>query len=85
MMSSALPVREPYTEPVYSSLSFELFVLALSQKSGKSYEQMLNETILIPLGLENTGISPGNSDRAVIPPLNSEDLGWGADYGYAAP
>ncbi|KAJ9486592.1 hypothetical protein VN97_g6733 [Penicillium thymicola] len=85
MMSSALPVREPYTEPVYSSLSFELFALALSQKTGKSYIQMLNETILGPLGLKNTGASPGNDERAVIPPLDEDSLGWGSDYGYAAP
>lgn len=85
MMSSALPVREPYTEPVYSSLSFELFALALTQKTGKSYGQLLNETILEPLGLRNTGPSPGNDEKAVIPPLDENSLGWGSDYGFAAP
>ncbi|RJE17672.1 Beta-lactamase [Aspergillus sclerotialis] len=84
-MSTALPVREPYTEPIYSSLSFELFSIALSQKTGKSYDQLLTETILEPLGLKNTGASPGNDEKAVIPPLDKATQGWGTDYGFAAP
>lgn len=85
MMSSALPVRDPYTEPVYSSLSFELIALALGQKTGKSYDKMLEEKILGPLRLNNTGSSPGNDEKAVIPPLEEDVLGWGSDYGFATP
>ncbi|KAJ5157255.1 uncharacterized protein N7482_008355 [Penicillium canariense] len=85
MMNSALPARLPYSQPVYSTLAFTLFSMALGEKTGKSYDELLNETIIIPLGLTNTGVSPGDSDRAVIPPLDEMSQGWGADYGLNSP
>ncbi|KAK2868083.1 hypothetical protein FQN49_003169 [Arthroderma sp. PD_2] len=77
------PVAEPYSRPIYSQLSFTLFSLALANDTGKDYAQMLDEKVLRPLGLKNTGVSPGNDERAVIP--NVEQQGWGAEYGYNAP
>lgn len=44
---------------------------------------MLEEQVIRPLNLRNTGVSPGEDKRAVIP--NVEQQGWGADYGYNAP
>ena len=85
MMRSALPVEPPYGKPIYSSVAFTLLGLALESKTGKTYSQMLNETIVGPLGLTNTGVSPGIYDKAVIPPLPAEEQGWGADYGANAP
>lgn len=85
MMNTALPVREPYTQPVYSTLAFTLFSLALSEKTGKTYNRLLNHAIVRPLGLTNTGVSPGDSAKAVIPPLEEMNQGWGADYGLNAP
>ncbi|EFR01825.1 beta-lactamase [Nannizzia gypsea CBS 118893] len=77
------PVAEPYERPIYSQLSFTLFCLALANNTGKDYAQMLNEQVISPLGLRNTGVSPGDDERAVIP--NIEQQGWGAEYGYNAP
>ncbi|EFE44488.1 beta-lactamase, putative [Trichophyton verrucosum HKI 0517] len=77
------PVAEPYERPVYSQLSFTLFSLALANETGKDYAQMLEEQVIRPLSLRNTGFSPGEDKRAVIP--NVEQQGWGADYGYNAP
>ena len=57
--------------------------LALGERTGKNYSQLLQETIIGPLGLENTGVSPGVDERAVIPPI--EGNGWGTDYGLSAP
>jgi actin-related protein 6 len=84
-MSSALPVQPPYGQPTYSSVAFTLLGLALEAKTGKTYNELLKETIIGPLGLTNTGVSPGTFDRAVIPPLPAEEQGWGADYGANAP
>jgi CubicO group peptidase (beta-lactamase class C family) len=85
MMTTALPVQQPYSRPVYSTLAFTLSAMALSEKTGKTYDELLNETIISPLGLTNTGVSPGDSEKAVIPPLDDMHLGWGADYGLNAP
>lgn len=48
----------------------------------KSYTELLDEHIIQPLGLNNTGASPGNSSLAIIPPI---DNSWGSDYGDNAP
>lgn len=85
MMESTLPVRPPYSQAGYSSLAFTLISLALSEKEGKTYDDLLDEMIITPLGLSNTGVSPGDSAKAVIPPLSDEEQGWGADYGLSAP
>ncbi|KAL4967988.1 serine hydrolase domain-containing protein [Aspergillus stella-maris] len=70
------------SRPVYSQLSFTLFTLCLEAYSGKNYSQILEETIYRPLNLVNSGVSPGNTERAVIPPGVSQ---WGSDYGFNAP
>lgn len=51
--------------------------------TGKNYSQFLEEDIVTPLHMINTGPSPGNDSRAVIPPM--EGNSWGSDYGDNAP
>ncbi|KAL4780831.1 beta-lactamase/transpeptidase-like protein [Aspergillus varians] len=70
------------SKPVYSQLSFTLFTLCLEAHTGKNYSQILEETIYKPLSLFNSGVSPGNTERAAIPPGVN---GWGTDYGFNAP
>jgi CubicO group peptidase (beta-lactamase class C family) len=85
MMHTSLPITPPYARPVYSTLAFTLIALALNAKTGMTYEKMLDEMIIDPLGLTNTGVSPGDNAKAVIPPLSAAEQGWGADYGLNAP
>ena len=65
----------PNRRPTYSGLSFVLLSWALSAHSGgKPFEQLLDELLVKPLGLTNTGVSPGNDSLAVIPP---DENWWG--------
>lgn len=82
-MLSTNAVDHPYSRPVYSQIPLMLSTLALEAISGKNFSQQLDEGILGPLGLMNTGPSPGIDERAVIPPI--EQQGWGTDYGLSAP
>jgi CubicO group peptidase (beta-lactamase class C family) len=77
------PIAAPNLRPIYSSLSFTLLSYAMQNATGRNYSQLLDEEIIKPLGLENTGVSPGIDDRAVIP--NVEMSSWGSDYGDNAP
>ncbi|KAL4797441.1 beta-lactamase/transpeptidase-like protein [Aspergillus venezuelensis] len=70
------------SRPVYSQLSFTLFTLCLEAYNGKNYSQLLQETIYKPLNLVSSGVSPGDTERAVVPPGISQ---WGSDYGFNAP
>ncbi|KAL2798300.1 beta-lactamase/transpeptidase-like protein [Aspergillus keveii] len=70
------------SRPVYSQLSFTLYTLSLEEYTGKNYSELLKETIYDPLSLVNSGVSPGDTEKAAIPPGVS---GWGSDYGFNAP
>ncbi|EGX43887.1 hypothetical protein AOL_s00210g334 [Orbilia oligospora ATCC 24927] len=76
------PVTAVGERAVYSTLSFTLISLALQNATGENYTTLLDELVVKPLKLKNTGASPGQTERAVIPPV---DNGWGADYGFTAP
>ncbi|PGG95176.1 hypothetical protein GX51_08316 [Blastomyces parvus] len=81
-MLDIAPITVPFTRPVYSQLSYSLFILAVGEATGKTYDQLLDEMIIQPMGMNNTGASPGTDAKAVIPPgLHS----WGADFGLNAP
>lgn len=75
-------VSPPNARPSYSSFSFTLLALCLEAHLGMNYSQLLEDTILGPLNLRNSGASPGDTERAAIPPGFS---GWGTDYGLNAP
>jgi len=49
----------------------------------KNSSQLLQDEILTPLNMTNTGPSPGDDAKAVIPPI--EDNSWGSDYGDNVP
>ncbi|OUR91920.1 hypothetical protein A9Q87_08955 [Flavobacteriales bacterium 34_180_T64] len=48
-------IHKPGTTYVYSSLGYHLLGVILEEVSGKSYTKLLEEQIIEPLGLKNTG------------------------------
>ncbi|KAL2852472.1 beta-lactamase/transpeptidase-like protein [Aspergillus pseudoustus] len=70
------------SRPIYSQASFTLYTLCLEAQTGKNYSQILEEIIYKPLNLVNSGVSPGDTEKAAIPPGIS---GWGSDYSFNAP
>jgi actin-related protein 6 len=65
------------SRPTYSQLSFTIFRLCIEAHTGKNYSQTMGETIYKQLNLINSGVSPGDTGRAAIPPGESS---WGSDY-----
>ncbi len=47
---------EPGTKWAYSNCAYTLLAIAVERTSGKSYEQLLTERILKPLGMAETGV-----------------------------
>ncbi|KAG4443283.1 hypothetical protein IFR05_001227 [Cadophora sp. M221] len=81
-MKNIHPVSAPSLQPIYSSHSFTILSYALQNATGQNYTQLLQDLILAPLNMTNTGVSPGDDEKAVIPPVENS---WGADYGDNAP
>lgn len=77
------PVFAPFTTPMYSNLGIDILGLALERISNMSYAEYIQESILVPLGLENTSIFPPSSlDKAFIPNQTIEADLWGVDLGW---
>lgn len=55
----------------------------MERESGLTYSELLDKFIINPLGMMNSGPSPGDDEVAVIPP--GDMVGWGTDYGINAP
>ena len=81
-MRNSYPITAPNERPAYSNIAFTLIFMAIEESMGKNYTQLVDELFAQPLGLKNTMPSPGDDDKAVIPPGESS---WGSDYGMNAP
>jgi CubicO group peptidase (beta-lactamase class C family) len=68
--------------PAYSNVAFVLYMMAVEVATGKNYTQALKDYLTTPFRLQNTIASPGDSDKAVIPPVENT---WGSDYGISTP
>ncbi|KAK1977888.1 beta-lactamase [Colletotrichum cereale] len=76
------PVFRPHTTPVYSNIGLALLSLVVETATNKTYESVLVETTLKPLGLTNTSISvPANNAWGFIP---KGEATWGGDLGVYA-
>ncbi|KAK2757284.1 hypothetical protein FQN54_004798 [Arachnomyces sp. PD_36] len=76
------PVAPVNSRPVYSQLTFTIFTYIMEKELGLNYSELLDKFIINPLGMSNSGPSPGVDEVAVIPP---GETGWGSDYGINAP
>lgn len=72
-------VFRPHTTPVYSNIGISLLSLIVEAATNKTYETILAETILKPLGLTNTSIAtPASDSWGFIP---EKEVTWGGDLG----
>jgi D-alanyl-D-alanine-carboxypeptidase/D-alanyl-D-alanine-endopeptidase len=59
----ATRLREPGGRPCYSNLGYGLLGHVLALRAGRGYEQLVQERICGPLGLEDTGVSVSAAAR----------------------
>ncbi|CAI6024718.1 unnamed protein product [Clonostachys chloroleuca] len=81
-MRTQYPVTATNERPSYSNIAFTLMFMAVEAQTGKNYTQLVNEFIGEELGMTSTFPSPGDDEKAVIPPGEST---WGGNYGFDAP
>ncbi|KAI5459635.1 beta-lactamase family protein [Mariannaea sp. PMI_226] len=81
-ISNLYPITAPMERPVYSNSAFNILGMVLKEYTGKNYTQLMENWISKPLNLQNTIPSPGNDEKAVIPPGQSS---WGSNYGPSTP
>ncbi|OLN94119.1 Beta-lactamase-like protein-like protein 2 [Colletotrichum chlorophyti] len=75
-------VFRPHTTPVYSNIGISLLSLIVEAATNQTYEKILTDTILKPLGLTNTSIAtPAFDSWGFIP---EKELTWAGDLGVYA-
>lgn len=77
------PSLAPFTSPAYSNVAFQLLAYALETITGETFESLLEDTVLIPLGLNNTFLRAPEHARGIIPG-DPDQTGWSFDLGEAA-
>jgi CubicO group peptidase (beta-lactamase class C family) len=55
-------------QPLYSNIGVGLLGYALAAKAGKSYEQLITERVLAPLGMRDTSITLSAAQKARLAP-----------------
>jgi len=75
------PVFLPGTTPSYSNAGFQILAYALEGIIGEKFEDILTDSILNPLHMNQTCLSTAPSSSLGVIPGNSTASGWGIAYG----
>ncbi|GAB1309838.1 D-alanyl-D-alanine- [Madurella fahalii] len=71
----AYPSYAPFTTPAYTNTGFQILAYALESIKGKSFQSMMEESVLQPLGLNHTYYRNAPAEVGIIPG-NRSDAGW---------
>jgi CubicO group peptidase (beta-lactamase class C family) len=61
------PSYPPWQTPTYSNVGYQLFTYALESITGKSLEDILDDRIIKPLGLNNTYYEKAPISDGIVP------------------
>jgi len=81
-LASTPPVFAPNQKSTYSNVAFELLGLVLENVTGISYDKLIHQTILDPIGMTNTSTTTPSHTVMAIPAL---DNWWSNDLGVQLP
>ncbi|KAI1373289.1 beta-lactamase/transpeptidase-like protein [Hypoxylon crocopeplum] len=79
-ISTFYPSVAPFQTPAYSNVAFQLLGYALETITGKTFEILMEESVIIPLGLNHTFLRAPGDSLGVIPGDRVE-TGWAFDIG----
>ncbi|KAI2773964.1 beta-lactamase/transpeptidase-like protein [Daldinia loculata] len=74
------PSLAPFQTPTYSNVAFQLLGYALETITGKTFQTLMEESVIKPLGLNNTFLKAPEDSRGIIPG-DHYTTGWAFDIG----
>ena len=80
----AYPSFAPFATPAYTNTGFQILAYALESIKGKSFDAMLRESLLEPLGLRRTYLGSAPAAEGVIPGSRA-DAAWDFQLGDESP
>jgi CubicO group peptidase (beta-lactamase class C family) len=80
------PTFPPESTPAYSNIAYQILGYALERIKGKSWYDLLNDKVLLPLKLQHTYYTFPNESSAVgIIPGTFTETGWANQLGEEGP
>ncbi|KAI8957519.1 beta-lactamase/transpeptidase-like protein [Daldinia sp. FL1419] len=79
-IGSFYPSLAPFQTPAYSNVAFQLLGYALETITGKTFQTLMQESVIQPLGLNNTFLKAPEDSRGIIPGDHYQ-TGWAFDIG----
>ncbi|KAI0148331.1 beta-lactamase/transpeptidase-like protein [Hypoxylon sp. NC0597] len=77
------PSLAPFQTPAYSNVGFQLLGYALETITGKTFQTLLENTVIKPLGLNHTFLRAPADSLGIIPG-DHDETGWAFDIGESA-
>ncbi|KAI0134917.1 beta-lactamase/transpeptidase-like protein [Daldinia grandis] len=74
------PSLAPFQTPAYSNVAFQLLGYALETITGKTFQTLMEESVIKPLGLNNTFLKAPEDSLGIIPG-DHDKTGWAFDIG----
>lgn len=62
--------------PIYSNVGFQLLAFALEEITGRSFDNMVNESMLDVLNMKSTTLGTPDSTTAGVISVNETISGW---------
>ncbi|KAK4234246.1 beta-lactamase/transpeptidase-like protein [Achaetomium macrosporum] len=81
----AYPSFAPFTTPAYTNTGFQILAYALESIKGKSFESMMQESLLQPLRLKHTYYRNAPAEEGIIPGNNPSKAEWAYQLGDESP
>ncbi|KAH6853109.1 beta-lactamase/transpeptidase-like protein [Chaetomium sp. MPI-CAGE-AT-0009] len=76
----AYPSFAPFATPAYTNTGYQILAYALEAIKGKSFQTMMEESVLRPLGLDHTYYRDPPVEEGIIPGVQSKS-GWNYQLG----
>ena len=73
------PVVPTGYTPIYSNAAYQILAYVLESMTGKSYQTLLSEDLLQPLGLTQFSYSVLNASTGIIPSVEYWELNAGGE------
>ncbi|KAI0380369.1 beta-lactamase/transpeptidase-like protein [Hypomontagnella monticulosa] len=74
------PSMAPFQTPAYSNVAFQLLGYALETITGQTFQALMEQSVINPLGLNNTFLRAPEDSRGIVPG-DRYKTGWAFDIG----
>lgn len=81
VLQNLYPVTPSFHTPIYSNVAFQVLEYALEAMANKPFNEIVQSSVLDPLGMNRTFLQPPQSPENAIIPESEESSWWDVETG----